>query len=125
MRPLVPTLCGGRFEHAPDILRPRGVSRITAATTAALVAAGIPHAALFRQTPRNRTRTLVMGVLRGVESLSAADIAGYLGTSPGTVITAARRLGGRASRDPHVGQLVLMMLVAALGALKISGELGS
>jgi len=64
-------------------------------------------------------------VLRGVESLSAADIAGYLGTSPGTVITAARRLAGRASRDPQVAQLVAMMRAAAMGALKIPGELGS
>src|SRR5437867_5125458 len=125
MRPLVPTLCGGRFEHAPDILRPRGVSRIAAATTAALVAAGIPHAALFRQTPRNRTRTLVMGVLRGVESLSAADIAGYLGISPGTVKTAAWRLAGRASRDPQAAQLVAMMRAAAMDALKTSAERGT
>ena len=102
-----------------------GVSRIAAAATAALVAAGIPHAALFRQTPRNRTRTLVMGVLRGVESLSAADIAGYLGILPGTVKTAAWRLAGRASRDPQAAQLVAMMRAAAMDALKTSAERGT
>jgi len=64
-------------------------------------------------------------VLRGVESLSAADIAGYLGTSPGTVITAARRLAGRASRDPQAAQLVAMMRAAAMDALKTSAERGT
>ena len=102
-----------------------GVSRIAAAATAALAAAGIPPAALFRKTPRNRTRTLVMGVLRGVESFSAADIAGYLGISPGTVVTAAWRLAGRASRDAQVAQLAAMMRAAAIGALKIPAERGS
>ncbi len=66
-----------------------------------------------------------MGVLRGVESFSAADIAGYLGISPGTVMTAAWRLAGRASRDAQVAQLVAMMRAAAIGALKIPAERGS
>src|SRR5437899_842430 len=54
-----------------------GVSRIAIAAAAVLDAGGMPRAALCRQTPRNRTRTLLMGVLRGVEGLSTAEIAGY------------------------------------------------
>src|SRR2546425_309559 len=62
-----------------------GVSRTAIAAAAALDAGGIPCTALFRQTPRNRARTLLMGVLRGVEGLSTAEIAGYLGVQPRAV----------------------------------------
>lgn len=101
------------------------INRIAVAGAAALGAAGIPRAVLFRQTPRNRARTLVIGVLRGVEGLSAADIAGWFGVSRQAVLTAAWRLAGRASRDQQTAERVAMMRAAVVEALKIPGERGS
>ncbi len=95
------------------------VSRIASAAVAALGAAGIPHTALFRQTPRNRARTLAMGVLRGVEGLSAAEIAGYFGVQPRAVMTAAWRLARDAVRDRQIAERVALMRAAAMAVLEM------
>jgi len=95
-----------------------GVSRIAIAAAAVLDAGGMPRAALCRQTPRNRTRTLLMGVLRGVEGLSTAEIAGYVGVKPRAVMTAAWRLSRDANRNPQMAERVATMRAAAGAALK-------
>lgn len=97
-----------------------GVSRAATAVAAALEAVEISHAALFRQTPRNRARTLVMGALR--EVLSVAEIAGYLGIRPQAVMTAAWRLARAANRDAQIAKRVALMRTAARAALKACAD---
>jgi len=99
-----------------------GMSPIATAAAAVLGAAGIPYHALFRQTPRNRTRTLVIGVLRGVEGLSTTEIAGYFGVLPHAVMTAAWRLARGASHDPQIAERLALMRAAATAALKSSAD---
>jgi len=104
---------------------PERVNSIATATAAALGAAGIPYAVLSRKTPRNRARAFILGVLRGVEGLSAADIAGYFGVSTQAVVTAGSRLAGRAGRDQEVAKRVAAVRAAVSAALRMPGEGGS
>lgn len=97
--------------------RQENLKRVAVAAAAACDAAGILFATLH-QSPRNRDRALIMGVLRGVEGLSTVEIAQHFGVPPKIVTMAAWRLACRASSDPEAARWVSIIRGAAMATLK-------